>query len=154
MRHRVVIPAKPQAKARARFGKNGAVPFTPKQTIVAEAWVRMAVVQAVGTPRLEGPIALRAEFVMPIPRSWSRAKQTAALNGALHPTGKPDWDNLAKLVSDALNGIAWADDAAVVRAEVVKRYGPEPQTIVEWWTLGADMARASTGMGQEAAALL
>lgn len=136
MRYRVVVPAKPQPKARARVGKNGRV-HTPKQTVVAEAWVRMCVVEAVGTPRLEGPVAMRATFVMPVPRTWSKAKQSAALRGEVHPVTKPDWDNLAKMLSDALNGIAWQDDAVVVRAEVVKRYGPEPCTIVEWEGLGA-----------------
>ena len=33
-------------------------------------------------------------------------------------TFKPDADNVAKLVLDALNGIAWADDSQVTHLEV------------------------------------
>lgn len=146
MRYRVVIPAKPQPKGRARVGKKGQVPYTPKQTGIAEAWVRMRVVEAVGTPRLEGPVAMRATFVMQVPRSWSKAKQSAALRGEVHPVTRPDWDNMSKLLSDALNGVAWADDASVVRAEVVKRYGPEPCTIVEWEGLGARQDEAGAAL--------
>ena len=35
-------------------------------------------------------------------------------------TFKPDADNEAKLVMDALNGLVWADDAQVVDLHVVK----------------------------------
>lgn len=35
-------------------------------------------------------------------------------------TCKPDLDNIAKLVMDALNGIAWADDAQVTSLSVSK----------------------------------
>lgn len=32
-----------------------------------------------------------------------------------------DWDNLAKLTTDALNGVAWVDDRQIVRSRVDKR---------------------------------
>ena len=35
-------------------------------------------------------------------------------------TFKPDWDNIGKLVSDALNGLAWKDDSQVVKADISK----------------------------------
>jgi Holliday junction resolvase RusA-like endonuclease len=38
------------------------------------------------------------------------------------PTVKPDIDNYAKLVLDALNGIAWKDDSQVVEIRVKKMY--------------------------------
>lgn len=145
--YRVRIPAKPVAKGRARANPKTGVHYTPKQTTVAEAWVRLKAVEAVGTPRVAGPVAVRIVFVMPIPKTWSIPKRRAAEAGRSLPVTKPDWDNLAKLVSDALNGIAWADDAAVARAEVLKRYGPDPETVVEWWQMTADeMAELTRAM--------
>lgn len=149
--YRVRIPAKPVAKGRARVSKQTGVPYTPKQTVVAESWVRLCVVQAVGTPRVAGPVAVRVVFVMPVPKTMPKAKRKAVDEGRILPTSKPDWDNLAKLVSDALNGIAWVDDAEVARAEVVKVYGPEPCTIVEWWHMGeAEASRVAAAAIQGA----
>ena len=157
VRYKVTIPVKPTPKGRARVGKNGGTPWTPKQTIVAENWVRLKVNEAVGAPRVEGPVAVRAEFIVPVPRSWSRAKRTDALQGRLHPVGRPDLDNYCKLVCDALNGIAWLDDSAVVTMDLVKRYGSEPGTVLEWWTLpddGLTHAQGSAQGGGLAAGLL
>ena len=38
-------------------------------------------------------------------------------------TKKPDADNLAKAILDALNGVAYPDDAQIVKLTVRKRYG-------------------------------
>jgi len=38
------------------------------------------------------------------------------------PTCKPDWDNLAKSVIDALNNVFWRDDSLITDALVSKRY--------------------------------
>lgn len=50
--------------------------------------------------------------------------------GQVVPTVKPDWDNVGKIVCDALNGIAWHDDAQVTQATVRKLYGPVPMVTV------------------------
>jgi hypothetical protein len=58
----------------------------------------------------------------------------------LLPLRKPDWDNAAKLVCDALNGIAWRDDAHVADARVLKFWAPPgvaPCTVLEWWQMRA-----------------
>jgi Holliday junction resolvase RusA-like endonuclease len=46
--------------------------------------------------------------------------------GLVVPTVKPDADNVAKIVLDALNGSAFCDDAQVVHLQVLKRYAEEP----------------------------
>ena len=63
-----------------------------------------------------------------IPVSWPKKKQASALDGTLRPTGKPDLDNVAKLLADALNGILWHDDSQIVALEVEKHYGASPAT--------------------------
>ena len=55
----------------------------------------------------------------------------AALNGELKPTVKPDLDNIAKIVADALNGLAYRDDSCIVDLVVRKRYGVEARVEVK-----------------------
>ncbi|WP_163360796.1 RusA family crossover junction endodeoxyribonuclease, partial [Klebsiella aerogenes] len=49
-------------------------------------------------------------------------RKTAALLGLLKPTSKPDIDNLLKAVADGMNGIVYADDAAIVSFSCSKVY--------------------------------
>lgn len=49
------------------------------------------------------------------------------LNGIINPTKKPDCDNIAKVVLDALNGIAFPDDSQITCLLVVKRYAEKPR---------------------------
>ena len=56
------------------------------------------------------------------PKSFSKKKREAALNGEIAPMKKPDSDNIAKLVLDSLNGFAWSDDAKVTRLIVEKTF--------------------------------
>ena len=61
-----------------------------------------------------------------MPKSDSKKVQSLKLSGRIRPTQKPDADNIAKSVLDALNGLAYADDKQVVTLEVDKHYGEEP----------------------------
>jgi Holliday junction resolvase RusA-like endonuclease len=98
-------------------------------------------------------IRIRADFS--VPASWPRNKRDAALAGVIRPTGRPDFDNICKMV-DALNGIVWLDDTQVVDARVEKHYSERACLTVcveelEIWT-GASTAsvaekdHAATGM--------
>jgi Holliday junction resolvase RusA-like endonuclease len=55
------------------------------------------------------------------PASWSGRRRAAAI-GTPH-TQKPDADNLAKAIKDALNRLAWTDDAQVAELTVRKMWG-------------------------------
>jgi len=50
--------------------------------------------------------------------------------GELLPLKKPDVDNVAKLVLDALEGYAYAADAAICNLTVNKEWGTPARTIV------------------------
>lgn len=83
----------------------------------------------------DGPVLLGLEFVLPVPASYKGWRLEAALAGALMPEGRPDFDNLEKLVMDALSRTKrwWANDSRVcgyVRPPS-KRFGNPPRTIVE-----------------------
>ena len=120
------IPGVPVPKARPRVTRSGHT-YTPGKTVQHERLISL--VARTKTQPIEGPLGLRLTFFMPIPVSWSKAKKESAVKGDLLPTTKPDIDNLAKTVMDALNGIAYRDDNQVVRLEVSKFYG-EPATLI------------------------
>lgn len=83
-----------------------------------------------GREPTENPVALLVHSFRPIPGSWSKRDQEAALAGAILPTPRPDWDNYGK-ITDALNGICWLDDSQVCDGRVIKRYSDSPALRVE-----------------------
>jgi len=116
------IPGSPRGKARPRFTKSGRA-YTPAETVEAERTI--ATIWKLKYPRekpLTGPVLLRFTAVFAIPKSFNAIQRQAAMDGKLYATCKPDFDNLAKLLCDSLNGIAFADDAQVMGGGM-KRYG-------------------------------
>ena len=131
-----VVPGPPQGKARARVVNHGgrAHSYTPQKTALYERLVAGCYNFAhPGAKRLTGPVELKITAFYPIPQSWPIAKKGKALAEMILPTVKPDTDNIAKSVCDALNGAAWDDDKQVTLLEVVKKYGAEPRVEVEIW---------------------
>ena len=66
-----------------------------------------------------------------IPKSARGKLREGMANGQVVPVVKPDWDNVGKIICDALNGVAWNDDAQVTQATVRKVYGLTPMVRVE-----------------------
>jgi Holliday junction resolvase RusA-like endonuclease len=66
------------------------------------------------------PMEVRLVFVFPRPASKTRKRGE---NPPYPKAGKPDADNLAKAVLDALNGLAWNDDSQVAILYVAKWVG-------------------------------
>nr|DAD96061.1 MAG TPA: Endodeoxyribonuclease RusA [Myoviridae sp. ctpjm1]DAQ10774.1 MAG TPA: Endodeoxyribonuclease RusA [Caudoviricetes sp.] len=120
------INGMPQGKGRPRFTKQGRT-YTPQKTRRYEEAVRgaaMLAARAQGFVKHDDDTPLEAciSAWFPIPASWPKKKREAARSGALYPVVKPDADNIAKAVLDALNGIAFHDDRQVVSCTVRKRY--------------------------------
>ena len=82
-------------------------------------------------PPIEGPVTLSVTAIFPRPKA--KTKKTGENKGYPH-TGKPDADNVAKAVCDALNGVAYRDDSQVWQLTVVKLVASadeQPRTVVE-----------------------
>lgn len=129
-RHVVVeMPGNPIAKGRPRFWNGRAV--TPPRTRNYEidlAWNAKIAMQ--GHAPIEGPLKVEVLAAFSVPISWTPAKRKDALIGLIRPTGKPDLDNVLKIL-DALNGIVWRDDAQIVTAAIMKRYSDRPRLRIE-----------------------
>lgn len=125
----VVVPGLPKGKGRPRFVRASGRVYSPSETVSYEGMLRqIGALEMAGRPPLEGPIALTMQAVFPIPASWSKRKKALALTGEIRPTGKPDIDNLIKVI-DGLNGIVFRDDAQVWRVEASKVYGDRPMLV-------------------------
>ena len=124
------IPGPPVGKARPRVA--GGHAYTPSATREYEAKVKAAW-RASGHTGFGPDMPLRATITAyhPIPASASRRDQGNMAANIILPMKKPDADNIAKIVLDALNGLAYGDDKQVVRLEVVKRYAAAPCVRVE-----------------------
>lgn len=119
------IPGKPVPKARPRLGRHGT--YTPQATVQAEKAVQWVAGPLFKEPMV-GPVELIVVAKFAPPKSWSK-KKTAAHIGQPH-LQKPDFDNIAKLVSDALNGIAYKDDSQICYGVVQKRWADVAETVV------------------------
>ena len=130
---RFTVPGQPVGKGRPRafrMGK-GVRMFTPEKTVSYESLVATAAHGAMrGHPPVEGAVAVDLDIRLMVPMSWSAKKRAQALEGQIHPTKKPDADNVTKAIFDAMNGIVWGDDVQVVRLSLRKRYGATPGVTV------------------------
>jgi Holliday junction resolvase RusA-like endonuclease len=72
------------------------------------------------------PIRLEVVAYMPRPKIHYKRDGSLKPTAPLHPLAKADWDNIGKLIGDALNGIAYADDKNIVDAHVLKLYELSP----------------------------
>lgn len=126
---RFCVHGAPVGKARPRVTKSGHA-YTPQKTKDYEAIVRACYQSQVGRGRFPAgvPLTVKITAEFPIPKSTGK-KRAAALLGRWH-TKKPDADNVAKAILDALNGVAYPDDSAVARLVVEKTYSDQPCVLV------------------------
>ncbi len=112
-----VIPGEAVPFARTGGGKN-TPRFTPKRQRDHMGVVKLFCQSAMrGAVPIEGPVELSINAVYLRPKARRRA---------MWKTSRPDADNLSKLIKDALNTVAWRDDAQVCSLHVWKRYGALP----------------------------
>lgn len=106
---------KVRGKGRPRFARGGHA-YTPKGTRDYERAIREAFENAPERPPkpFSGPIDVTIVTSRQLPKSTPKRVLSEP------DTHKPDADNIAKIVLDALNGVAWLDDAQVTSLTVVK----------------------------------
>jgi len=112
------VPGEPVAWARTRVNLGGKL-FTPNKVRAFKTKVQL-VATASGVQMLEGPVELEVRFVFEWPRTLRRKRK---MKDWTWLTGKPDLDNLVKGIADSLNGLAYKDDAQVVRLVATKMRG-------------------------------
>lgn len=132
---KLIIPGPPCAKQRPRVYGRHAV--TPEKTVNYETLVKQLYIIEHHGKQLEGQLQMTVRAYFEIPKSKSQKQAHNMSIGVERPTKKPDWDNIGKIISDALNGLAYHDDSQIVTATVEKWYSTEPRVEVEIQEIGA-----------------
>ena len=116
----------PAPQPRPRMTRAGRA-YNPPSADVWKQAVRDEWTSLNSPPFLNG-LRLCLSFLLPRPASHFTSKGALTKSAPLMPVGKPDVDNLAKAVMDALeNAGAFANDCAVISLTVSKRYAMLPQ---------------------------
>lgn len=130
---KIIVPGEPVPQGRPRFStKNGFKgAFDPEKSRTYKEQVRSIAKEKNPVTAMAGAIRMTVDIYRTIPRSWPKKKQRLAEQGKLLPTSRPDVDNYAKSIQDALSGVVYEDDSQVVRLTVTKQYGTEPRAEIE-----------------------
>lgn len=115
------IPGQPLPKERPRFGKGRS--FTSPATRAAEKRVALSFQEQAGIGHsIDEPLTVPLKVVANFYRK----------NGVT-----ADLDNCYKLLTDALNGIAWTDDKQIKKIRANYFVDPDqPRTEIEIWAIG------------------
>ena len=123
----ITIPGQPVGKGRPRFSRATGRTYTPANTARYENLVALFFREAYPDwEPVEGEVEMTMRAYFEIPKSWPHYKKQKAIMNRIRPTKKPDTDNISK-IKDALNGIAYKDDAQVVTDIVHKYYSTKPR---------------------------
>lgn len=121
------IPGEPTGKARPRVTRWGT--HNTEKTILYENLVKLSYQEQCGE-YTEMPLIARIEVYYGIPKSTPKKNIKPMLERKILPCKKPDIDNIAKIILDALNGVAYKDDTQVVSLHVHKYYAETPEVQV------------------------
>lgn len=123
----ITIPGLPVSQARPRFARlpNGVRTYNTPEVTNYRALVQMCAAQAEGKPKKpwDCPLAMSIHVFVPRPKSRPKREQ--------FPDRKPDLDNLAKLLCDALEGIIYTNDSRVITLLTQKSYDANPRVTVD-----------------------
>jgi len=119
----------PRGQGRPRAVKRGgfvSVYKDEKDRKYEASVAKVAETAMAGRDPFEGPLSLSVRFRMPIPKSSNKRVKTSMAAGEIPPTTKPDTSNMVKSIEDAMNGVAFVDDAQIVRLFASKIYAEVP----------------------------
>ena len=128
-RVQLTIPLEPKGKERPRWSPKTQRMYTPATTTSYDDFINLVYRQNYGTEMFpkDVPLDIRIRAYCPIPKSDTLTVRAKKMTGAIRPTVKPDWDNIGKIVADALNKVAYYDDAQIVDSQTRKFYSDRPR---------------------------
>ena len=126
------IPGEPQGKGRPRFSTRGGFvkTYTPENTASYENFAKVCYLNEFHDFKIKVEIEAEIYAYFSIPKNFSKKKRQLASYGEIRPAKKPDCDNIAKIILDSLNGIAYEDDKQIIDLKVAKFYSDDPHVNV------------------------
>lgn len=136
-----VVPGPPVGKQRARVTRKGYA-YTPAKTVNYEALIKQCfAAKYPGHLPYEGPVSIGIQVYMTPSKEIARKIAKGAI---IYCVKRPDCSNVLKSIEDALNGLAYKDDAQIWTVDVKKLYGEKPYVAVRIWGFSQ-----TTGRGEE-----
>ncbi len=124
--HTFTVYGSPVPQGRPRFFRRGNFvgAYDPDKSRSWKDDVKAQVLTALGgAPEIhEGALQLKLHFHLPRPKSLPKR--------VTEHVKKPDLDNLAKAIKDAMRGVLYRDDSQIVVLRVEKKYGDPPQVVI------------------------
>lgn len=136
---KLVINQKPRGQGRPRFTSK---PFPRAYESATDKKYKKLVVDTFKKEYSKGnviildddkkPLEVLIVAYVPIPSRLTKAQRKLVDCGEIQPSKKPDADNIAKIVIDALTGVAWkADDSLINSLYVSKKFATDDNPRVE-----------------------
>ena len=119
-------------QGRPRFTRNGHA-YDPERSREYKEKVALAASLAMRGEQVfprETPLRCIITVWKQMPKRFNQRQRALAKAEILRPTVKPDIDNMAKAITDAMNGIVYADDSQIVELVCGKYYDDKPGVIV------------------------
>ena len=95
-----------------------------------------ALTSELNTTPCETLVCVSLEFMIKIPKSWSKKKRLAGEN--TYCNNNADIDNYIKAILDSLNGVFFIDDKQVVEVFAMKKYSNEPRILFKMMEMNND----------------
>lgn len=132
MKYSFEIKEKAIGKERPRYSSKTHRMYTPTKTSTFEEKVKWAFRSKynIETELSEKPFRAKILVYFEPPKKISKKKREELLF-QINYTKKPDADNIAKSILDALNGLAYKDDSQISTLSIIKQYGVENTIFVE-----------------------
>ena len=126
------IEGKIIGKERPRVNLNTGIVYTPNKTKDYENYIRQ--IFKIKYPNFEiitSRVSINIIAYIGISKSISKKNKEKMLNDEMSPIKKPDIDNIAKVILDALDGFVLQNDKQVTKMSVEKRYSDVEKLFVK-----------------------
>ena len=131
MKYEFEVPGDIVGKERPRVNMYTGRVYTPGKTKDYEFLVQQYFkIKYPSNKMLEGRLKIDIIAYLKIPKSTSKVKMQEMLENKISPTKKPDVDNIAKSILDAMNGFVFKDDNQVSKISVEKRFALEEKAVI------------------------
>ena len=121
MTYEFEVPEKITGKGRPRVNSYTGIVYTPTKTKDYECLIEQYfLLKYPRFKQIEQRVKVSIIAYFDIPKS-----------NEISPTKKPDIDNIAKIVLDAMNKFAFKDDTQITKLEVEKKYGNEEKIVIK-----------------------
>lgn len=126
------VPGKVTGKGRPRVNTTTAIAYTPTKTKEYEELIKQYfILKYRKISPLENRIKVTIKAYFSIPKNTNKIQKEEMLKGIISPTKKPDIDNIAKIVLDALNKLAFKDDNQITKLDLEKIYSQEEKVCIK-----------------------